>query len=185
MNILRNLPLLNAPVIKTGSDESRVEVPRKPVYQKDGLSSFVSDIRSDKVSDVLVKSSNQSVYYMNDDGSFHVTKYIDNNALWRLMLESHANVTVDPGEGFGIQDVFSILFTTILFVSVFRIVTGQSNNGPINLNKKLKVETNIATRFSDVQGIDEARNELEQIVSFLRDPEKYTQSGARILRVPC
>ena len=34
MNILRNLPLLNAPVIKTGSDESRVEVPRKPVYQK-------------------------------------------------------------------------------------------------------------------------------------------------------
>jgi len=181
MNIIRNLPLLNAPIVK-GSEESRARsvIPSKPVYQKDGLSSFVNDIRSDKVSDVLVKSSNQSVYYMNDDGSFHVTKYIENNALWRIMLESHANVMVDPDEGFGVQNVFSIVFMTFLFVSLFRLVTGKSSNSPINLNNKLKIEINITTRFSDVQGIDEARNELEQIVGFLRAPDKYTQSGARI-----
>ena len=180
MDIIRNLPLLNAPTIK-GSEASRAHsvIPSKPVYQKDGLSSFVNDIRSDNVSDVLVKSSNRSVYYMNDDGSFHVTKYIENNALWRIMLDSHANVMVDPTEAFGVQNVFSIVFMTFLFISLFRLVTG-TGNGPINLNNKLKIETNITTRFSDVQGIDEAKNELEQIVGFLRAPEKYTQSGARI-----
>lgn len=180
MNIVRNLPLLNAPTLK-GSNESRaISIPSKPTYERNGLSSFVNDIKSDKVSDVLVKSSNKSVYYMNDDGSFHVTKYIESNALWRIMLESNANVNVDPEEGFGIQNVFSIMFMTLILISLYRVGTSTTNSGPVNLNKKLKIENKIDTRFSDVQGIDEARNELEQIVGFLRAPEKYTKSGARI-----
>jgi ATP-dependent Zn protease len=36
------------------------------------------------------------------------------------------------------------------------------------------------TRFSDVKGVDEARAELQDIVSFLRDPDKYQRIGAKV-----
>ncbi len=41
-------------------------------------------------------------------------------------------------------------------------------------------EKNVPTRFSDVLGIDEFKEELEEIVDYLKFPEKYTDSGAKL-----
>jgi ATP-dependent metalloprotease len=41
-------------------------------------------------------------------------------------------------------------------------------------------EKNIATRFSDVLGIDEFKEELEEIVDYLKNPGKYVDSGAKL-----
>lgn len=38
------------------------------------------------------------------------------------------------------------------------------------------------TRFTDVKGCDEAKHELQEIVQFLRDPEKFTKLGAKLPR---
>jgi cell division protease FtsH len=46
--------------------------------------------------------------------------------------------------------------------------------------KKVDMDTEIETRFSDVEGIDNARYELEEIVDFLKNPEQYNGSGAKI-----
>ena len=51
-----------------------------------------------------------------------------------------------------------------------------------------EVETDVKTRFADVEGIDAARQELEEIVDFLKNPDKYSIMGAKIPRVvfsPC
>ena len=44
----------------------------------------------------------------------------------------------------------------------------------------MEIESQIPTRFDDVQGIDNAKDELQEIVGFLRDPTQYIVSGAKI-----
>ncbi|CAD8090634.1 unnamed protein product [Paramecium primaurelia] len=47
-------------------------------------------------------------------------------------------------------------------------------------NQTIQEERNIPTRFNDVLGIDEFKEELEEIVEFLKHPKKYTDSGAKL-----
>ena len=42
------------------------------------------------------------------------------------------------------------------------------------------MQTNIPTSFSDVQGIDEFKEELEEIVDFLKNPKRYVEAGAKL-----
>ena len=49
-------------------------------------------------------------------------------------------------------------------------------------NQEFTAEQEIKTRFSDVEGIDAAKDELEEIVDFLKQPERYYGSGAKIPR---
>jgi cell division protease FtsH len=58
---------------------------------------------------------------------------------------------------------------------------GESSQNPFNMNKtELDVEDDIETRFEDVEGIDSAKEELSEIVDFLKFPLKYVVSGAKI-----
>tara|TARA_B100000405_G_scaffold37126_1_gene25088 strand:- start:2058 stop:3533 length:1476 start_codon:yes stop_codon:yes gene_type:complete len=73
------------------------------------------------------------------------------------------------------------LFITIgMFVLFFRFLTSDLVKGLFNKNATFIIETNISTRFSDVQGIDNAKSELEEIVDFLREPDTFLGTGARI-----
>ena len=62
-------------------------------------------------------------------------------------------------------------------------LSGNNSNSPMNLGKSTarfdqKPETGIS--FDDIAGIDEAKAEFEEIVSFLKEPERYTLVGAKI-----
>ncbi|MEZ4535422.1 MAG: hypothetical protein R3D26_10540 [Cyanobacteriota/Melainabacteria group bacterium] len=50
---------------------------------------------------------------------------------------------------------------------------------------KLMVDNKVKVSFNDVAGIDEAKFELQEIVDFLKNPEKFTALGARIPGVCC
>tara|TARA_Y100000766_G_scaffold119934_3_gene102951 strand:+ start:2093 stop:4081 length:1989 start_codon:yes stop_codon:yes gene_type:complete len=57
---------------------------------------------------------------------------------------------------------------------------GTTPNLLKNSNNELISRENINTNFSDVAGCDEAKNELEEIVDFFKDPEKFTNAGAKV-----
>lgn len=59
---------------------------------------------------------------------------------------------------------------------------GGPMNNPFLKNQEFTAEEDIKTRFTDVEGIDAAKDELEEIVDFLKQPERYYGSGAKIPR---
>jgi cell division protease FtsH len=86
-----------------------------------------------------------------------------------------------------ISDTISTFFllTFIFFIIRSFMFSGGPGGMPPNpflKNQEFNAEKEITTRFSDVEGIDAAKDELEEIVDFLKQPERYFGSGAKIPR---
>jgi cell division protease FtsH len=174
--MLATAKLFNAPSVKV-----KQEKPQPKLF-----SDFVKGVKKNEVHDVLIKPSEGLVYYMNDDdGETSFANYIPSNPFWEMLMESDANVQMDLSSSMSFGDITSIGFTILLSIALFRMFIGGMGGGgganPFNMGEKsLDVEDEIVTRFDDVQGIDSAKDELQEIVGFLRDPTQYIVSGAKI-----
>ena len=174
--MLATAKLFSAPSVKVKKQE-------KP--QPKLFSDFVKGVKKNEVHDVLIKPSEGLVYYMNDDGETSFANYIPSNPFWEMLMESDANIQTDLSSSMSFGDITSIGFTILLSIALFRMFIGGMGGGgganPFNMGEKpLDVEDEIMTRFDDVQGIDSAKDELQEIVGFLRDPTQYIVSGAKI-----
>jgi cell division protease FtsH len=82
--------------------------------------------------------------------------------------------------------IVPVLFFFALYMFFFRrIIDKQGLGGMMNVGKskaKIYVEKNTGVTFADVAGVDEAKTELVEIVSFLKDKQKYARLGATIPR---
>ncbi len=80
--------------------------------------------------------------------------------------------------------VLPVLFFFGLWLFVFRkLAEKQGFGGMMSIGKskaKIYVEKDTKTTFADVAGVDEAKEELQEIIEFLKDPKQYGRLGARI-----
>lgn len=67
------------------------------------------------------------------------------------------------------------MFFLILISNIFHIYIRFFNRG-----SEIQEEKNIKTRFSDVLGIDEFKEELIELVDYLKNPSKYHEAGAKL-----
>ncbi len=75
--------------------------------------------------------------------------------------------------------LIGVLFLGLAGVALFRVVTGRVPT----LEKARTVDTQLVTvTFKDVAGVDEAKDEVAEIVDFLRDPSRFASIGGRIPR---
>jgi len=105
----------------------------------------------------------------------------------KLMDEKGVSYYADSREG---SAILSIIFSWVLpiafFLLVLRFVMKRMGNIGGNVlsvgqNRAVIVaEGDITTRFSDVAGVDEAKEELVEVVDFLKNPKKYTDIGGKI-----
>ncbi|MBR1988006.1 MAG: ATP-dependent zinc metalloprotease FtsH [Clostridia bacterium] len=78
-----------------------------------------------------------------------------------------------------IMPYISIIITIVIAVFIFKAMSGNNKGFGFGKNKaKLVVSSNV--KFSDVAGADEEKQELKEIVEFLRNPNRFTELGARI-----
>ncbi|MBQ8522237.1 MAG: ATP-dependent zinc metalloprotease FtsH [Clostridia bacterium] len=68
----------------------------------------------------------------------------------------------------------------ILGIVIFRSMSGGGNKGFSFSRSKAKLVVSSKVRFSDVAGAEEEKQELEELVEFLKNPQQYTDLGARI-----
>ena len=86
-----------------------------------------------------------------------------------------------------LTDLLSWVLPTALFFGVWwfviRRMAGQGGAGFMAIGRskaKVYVETGIKVTFADVAGVDEAKEELKEVVDFLKSPEQYGRLGARV-----
>jgi cell division protease FtsH len=96
----------------------------------------------------------------------------------------------DPGEN-PLLNILAQFFFIIIIVFLFLVFlrrTAGSNSGPgqiLNFGKskaRFQMESETGVTFVDVAGIEEAKEELQEVVTFLKQPERFTAVGARIPR---
>ena len=134
------------------------------------------EIRGDKATGVLA-----------DGTKYNATITYDPEMLTKL-ADSGASITIDTSKTF-FESVasFAPLLLTLLFI--FWILRGFRRGGPAGISRSLVGQnpTKIATgkpktTFKDVAGIDSEKQELAEIVDFLKNKDKYKNLGARVPR---
>ena len=117
---------------------------------------------------------------------YKVTIPSDTDSLYKVLEENAVDINVKkPQEGSILSTIGSILVPVFFIIMIIFILKGiqQGGSAAMNFGKsraKMLQESKVKITFNDVAGIDEERQELEEIVDFLKNPEKYTKLGAKI-----
>lgn len=162
-------------------------IPRPKIYEERRLSEFITGVKQKKVDEVILKPNQNKVYYSESDGTLNVSNFIDRPEIWKVLIDSNVDYDVDLTIPFTKADIGSIFITFGLSYAIITMMISQMKNtgpggNPFNPGNSVEfeMEKDIDARFDDVQGIDAAKEELEEIVNFLRAPEKYFVTGAKI-----
>src|SRR6056300_1510933 len=171
-----------APSVKVDTKERKVE------YHPRTYSQFIKGLKNKELPAVIVKPSENVAQFQEENGDYGDVRIVQTEQLWQTLMESDAEVLVDAsGPPMSLAEMGILAFMGIYLFSVFRAFFGSRGGGrgmpnPLIKSTEVNMEQEVTTRFKDVEGIDAAKDELEEIVDFLKTPEKYFGSGARIPR---
>ncbi|MBV1691608.1 ATP-dependent zinc metalloprotease FtsH [Novosphingobium sp. G106] len=150
-------------------------------------SDFRAKVVEGTVSEVQIGEDRIVGKYRNGD-SFSTTPIPNDTTLQPLLQQYNVKYAGKPKEEMGLMAyilVQALPFMLILGVAFFalRQVQKGGGSGAMGFGKskaKLLTERQGRVTFNDVAGIDEAREELEEIVEFLRDPQRFSKLGGQI-----
>jgi cell division protease FtsH len=104
-----------------------------------------------------------------------------------MLLENDVRIEATPQEQSGFLSVISLWLPVLVLIGIWIFfmnrMQGGGRGGAMGFGKskaKLLTEKHGRVTFDDVAGIDEAKEELEEIVEFLRNPQKFSRLGGKI-----
>ncbi|TFH67308.1 ATP-dependent zinc metalloprotease FtsH [Gammaproteobacteria bacterium LSUCC0057] len=155
-----------------------------------GYSQFVTDVQNERVESVSIDGL--VIDGTRRDGSkFRVVRpNISDPGLMGDLLDNNVEVIgKEPEQPSLLSQLLVAAFPILLIVGIFYFFMRQMQGGgggkgnPMSFGKskaKLLSEDQINTTFADVAGVDEAKEDVGELVEFLRDPSKFQRLGGRI-----
>ncbi|WP_024614204.1 ATP-dependent zinc metalloprotease FtsH [Clostridium sp. Ade.TY] len=154
-------------------------------------SSFQQKWNSNQISKIYVREDKMTIEGVLNDNKKFIT-YAPNELVNKLITDAaKGDIKVEfekPSNTSVWLSIIPTVLTIVLFLVLLFVMTQQSQGGGggrgvMNFGKnRAKVATPDSKKvtFKDVAGADEEKQELEEIVDFLKEPTKYTEMGARI-----
>ncbi len=147
---------------------------------------FIEEVQSGQVNEVTIEGND--ITYVTGDGKFETYKP-DDSQLIPLLRENNVKITAKPVvRNISFFDILLqllpvlIILGGIIFIS--RMMQGGGRNG-LGFGKskaKMLTQNNNRVTFDDVAGVEEAKQDVEELVEYLRDPGKFNRLGGKIPR---
>ena len=154
-------------------------------------SDFIQDVRSGQVREVEIAADNRTISGVKNSGEKFTTYSPDDAGLVGDLLEYNVNIETGPSKKRSLLiDILISWFPMLLLIGVWiffmrQMQGGGGTRGAMSFGKskaRLMGEDQIKVTFADVAGVEEAKEEVSELVEFLRDPGKFQKLGGKIPR---
>ena len=158
-------------------------------------SEFKQEVKSKKVKSIVYKGDQMTVVGERLNGTQFTTKkpiYVRDDDLEQSLIESDVAVEFEALEKPSIWSQLLVgAFPLLLLLGIFFLFMRQmqggvgGKGGPMTFGRskaKLLDGGHVKTNFSDVAGCEEAKDDVKELVDFLRDPAKFIKVGGKIPR---
>lgn len=149
-------------------------------------SEFVADVKDGRVSTAVIDG--ETVRYVTSDNQRLATIVPTDAEVTQFLIDNNVRVRAEQQEQSGLQSFLLSLLPFALLIGIWlffmnRMQGGRGGGGAMGFGKskaKMLTEKHGRVTFDDVAGVDEAKEELEEIVEFLRNPQKFSKLGGKI-----
>jgi cell division protease FtsH len=147
---------------------------------------FVNEVNKDSVRDVMISGSEVVGTLKKDNAKFRTTIPANYPDLYKTLAEKQVNVVIKDSSSSSWMSWVVQAMPVLLLLGIWIFFMRQMQSGG---NKALSFGKSRArllssqqkkVTFKDVAGVDEAKEELQEIIEFLREPQKFQKLGGRI-----
>jgi cell division protease FtsH len=156
-------------------------------------SDFIQEVQRGNITEVTITGGEIHGVKANGTRFVTVNAYIDDPKLFDDLVSHDVRVSADMPEQQSIWTQLLVAsFPILIIIAVFMFFMRQmqgggvgGKGGPMAFGKskaKMLSEDQVKVTFADVAGVDEAKDDVKELVDFLREPDKYQRLGGRIPR---
>ncbi len=152
------------------------------------FSDFLTKLEQNQIDEVTIKESENMISGRLKDGSKFKTYFVPTDPdLYKRLRDAKIKTTVSkPDQNAWYVNIFftwgPIIFIAVIWIFFMRQMQSGGNKA-LSFGKskaRLVSEKSVKITFADVAGVDEAKVEVQEIIDFLKDPNKFTKLGGKI-----